>query len=290
MKVKSNRLYPYPVLSEQHDDYIDNTFNVDDMVVTDDPYSVSIVCDVVINDKVIKELIADGGIKLFCHIECPVTKYRKAIEVNYRDDGKCEITIPSKDICDTIDICFVLVANRNIENYVNSNLNEIYSGLDITLFKYRTLGYTKTFSYEITKRLDSNGDIPSIFDINKSEDSKVITYDDGGDKIIIYLPAYEYGVYVDTTGSSIRLKQMMTVIPVLAEVLSRIKDNAAEYEEKGWYLVLDNALKKIPGYENGLESEALKTDSTYALAQQIFKEVSNDAFKQFSDLVNRETD
>lgn len=289
MKVKNNRLFPYPVLSVNHDDYLDNYFAAEDLSLEYDLLEATVKCKIVINDVLIKKLIEQGNISLCCHIECPTTKFRKVYKINYFDMEKCQINIPLKDICDSVEICFVLVANTDVTDYNNENLNERYKGINITLFKYRTVGYTDTEEFRITKQLDTNGEVPSIFDITNGEEETHITYDcDSTDKIIVFLPAEDYRIYEETKGSAIkRIKQMMTVVPVLAEILENIKNGGGEdYEGKGWYIVVENAISKMPEYSEGFQSENFKTlDSALLLAQRIFKEVSTDAFKEIDKLM-----
>ena len=283
MKVKNNRLYPYPVLSQDHDDYVDNSFYPNDLSFEHDSETATIKANIVIGDELIKSLIGDGSVSLNCHIECSTTKYRKVFKIGFDELSDCRIDIPLKDINDTVEICFVLVANRDIENYSNPNLNTRYFDANITLFKYRTLGYTETEEFKIKKQLDTNGEVPSIFDITKSETEEHITFDcETGDKIIIYLPPEDYLIYEKSKGTAVRIKQMMTVIPVLVEIFDILKtgDNS-DFVDKGWYMVLERALEKIPGFKDGFESDNFKnSNSSFELAQKVFREVSTDAFKE----------
>lgn len=292
MKVKNNRLYPYPVLSVEHDDYIDNTFKAVKCVVSDDSVDVRLECSIAINDEIIKDLIKKDVVGLFCHIECSNTKFRKAFKIDNNDIEQFSVEILSKDVCDSIEVCFALVANKDIDDYKNPNLNEFYQNITINLLKYRTLGYTPTEVYKINKRLNTNGEIPSIFDITKSENDKTITYDYHGEKIVVFLPSSEYSAYENTKGNAVRIKQMMVIVPVLSEILSMISSTeTGEIDEYPWYFILENFVSKIEGYSEGFESSSFKNlDSPFKLAQQILRQVSCDAFKELDVLVNREED
>lgn len=288
MKVKNNRLYPYPVLSQDHDDYVDNSFYPNDLSLEHDSETATIKTNIVIGDDMIKSFISDGSISLNCHVECSTTKYRKVFKIGFDELNDCKIDIPLKDINDTVEICFVLVANQDIESYSNPNLNARYLDANISLFKYRTLGYTETEEFKIKKQLDTNGEVPSIFDITKSETEEHITFDfETGDKIIIYLPPEDYLIYEKSKGTAIRIKQMMTVIPVLVELFGILKsgDNS-DFIDKGWYMVLERALEKIPGYKDGFDSDNFKnSNSLFELAQKVFREVSTDAFKELDAIM-----
>ena len=288
MKVKNNRLYPYPVLSQYHDDYIDNSFYPNDLSFEHDSETATIKTNIVIGDEMIKSFISDGSISLNCHVECSTTKYRKIFKIGSDELNDCKINIPLKDINDTVEICFVLVANQDIDNYSNPNLNARYLDTNISLFKYRTLGYTETEEFKIKKQLDTNGEVPSIFDITKSETEQHITFDcETGDKIIIYLPPEDYLIYEKSKGTAVRIKQMMTVVPVLVELFDILKSGVnSDFIDKGWYMVLERALEKIPGYEDGFESDNFKNlNSSFELAQKVFREVSTDAFKELDAIM-----
>ena len=253
MKVKNNRLYPYPVLSQDHDDYVDNSFYPNDLSFEHDSETATIKTNIVIGDEMIKSFISDGSISLNCHVECSTTKYRKVFKIGFDELNDCKIDIPLKDINDTVEICFVLVANQDIESYSNPNLN-----------------------------------VPSIFDITKSETEEHITFDfETGDKIIIYLPPEDYLIYEKSKGTAIRIKQMMTVIPVLVELFGILKsgDNS-DFVDKGWYMVLERALERMPGYKDGFDSDNFKNlNSSFELAQKVFREVSTDAFKELDAIM-----
>ena len=81
MKVKNNRLYPYPVLSQGHDDYVDNRFYPNDLSFEYDSEIATIKANIIIGDEIIKSLISNESISLNCHVECSTTKYRKIFKI-----------------------------------------------------------------------------------------------------------------------------------------------------------------------------------------------------------------
>ena len=80
---------------------------------------------------------------------------------------------------------------------------------------------------------------------------------------------------------------MMTVIPVLSEIFEMLKsgDNS-DFVDKGWYMVLEKTIEKMPEYSEGFDSENFKNlDSSFSLAQKVFREVSGDAFKELDAIL-----
>ena len=80
MKIRRNRIYPYPVLSTLSDNFINNTF-ISDMQFEYDSVVATITIRNTIEDQEIVSFISKGLVKLFCHVECSVTKYRNAFEI-----------------------------------------------------------------------------------------------------------------------------------------------------------------------------------------------------------------
>ncbi len=68
------RLYPYPVLSNYTDDYINSTFCVEVLAekgIREINFNISLK---LVNDE-IKQMINDGIMEYVVHIECPQTCY-----------------------------------------------------------------------------------------------------------------------------------------------------------------------------------------------------------------------
>ena len=80
MRVRTNRIYPYPVLSEVTDNFKDNTFN-SDVVFEYDSETAFITVKTELHDNKMVLLLSEGKVGLYCHVECSVTKYRSTFEI-----------------------------------------------------------------------------------------------------------------------------------------------------------------------------------------------------------------
>lgn len=284
MKIKQNRIYPYPVYSEMNDDYVVEGLKADIDLEYDSDIA-TIVITPYIADPSVKKLLDDDLAGLYCHVECSSTKYRELFEIDYSETiSQYEIKTPLYRLNDVVEVLCVIVTKNEIINFTSENLNSLYNEETITFPKYSTIGFTSTTEFVITKRIDINGDVPSIFAINKDESAKQISYDYSGDQIIIFLPADEYQIYYDYVGQGVRVKQMMINLPVLVDIINSIKTDRASYENCSWFAVLEAAYSKknFDGFDDRFMSM-----NSIELAQMILGDISKDAFNEF-DKMNRE--
>jgi len=286
MRIKTNRIYPYPIYSEFKDDYKNNRFLVDPNIEYDSENAV-ITLDVTLEDEKIFDLVENNVVGFFCHVECSSTKYRKMTQV-FLQEGQThyEIETPLHQLNDSIEIVCVLVAREDIHSFADDNLSDMYEGETIDFPKYATIGYTDTTEIIITKRIDVNGDVPSIFAVSLDESADKVSYDLNKDQIIIFLPKDQYDIYESYRGVGVRLKHMMLNIPVLVGVLEMVKKDPDMVSGYAWYNVMEEAFKK-KGYANGFDDDAFKNEDSLILSQVILGEVSKDAFNEF-DQMNQE--
>lgn len=285
MKVNKNRIYPYPIYSELTDDYIENDFAVDAEIEYDSEIA-TITLNLSLVNEDIRDLIENTLVGLYCHIECSSTKYRKLFELSINNDtDNYNIEIPLSQLNDTIEVLCVLVAKEEILNFDANNLNELYKDIDIRFPQFGTIGYTDTIELTIVKRLDINGDIPSIFTVVSDETQENVQVDYTSDQITIYLPKEEYNIYETYRGTGIRIKQMMVIIPALIEAFDIIKMGDDSFEGLPWYVVLDEALKKKE--IDGFSDPTFFDTSSYEIAQKLLGDIAKEAFYEF-DAMNQD--
>lgn len=284
MKVSRNRIYPYPIYSSLTEDYCENDFDIDADIEYDSENAIVKITSS-LKDVVMRDYIENKLVGIFCHIECSSTKYREMFELQLNESGEYNIVIPLYKLNDSIEIMCALVAREKIIDFVDDNLSELYLGERISFPQYGTIGYTNTVELTIVKRIDVNGDVPSIFTVCADESSTKINIEYSGDQIVIYLPKEQYDIYENYKGIGVRVKQMMLNIPTLVEIFDLMKEDKSDFEDRPWYTVLEEALVK-KGY-NGFEDEAFKSKESIILAQELLGEIAKDAFDEF-DCMNRD--
>lgn len=287
MKISKNRIYPYPIYSELSDDYKNNDFSLEADIEYDSE-TASLQLEVNLEDEVIRELIINRLVGLYCHVECSSTKYRELFELSLNtEDSAYNIEIPLFKLNDNIEVMCMLVAKENIASFADDNLGDLYEGEKIRFPQYGTIGFTDTTELTLIKRMDINGDIPSVFTIVASEEEKEIQTEFNGDQIEIFIPKDQYEIYENYKGTGIRVKQMMVIIPALIEVLDIIKTGEGGYDDLPWFIVIEEAIKKL-NY-TGFDDDNFKNKPSFELAQEILGDIAKDAFNEF-DAMNKDKD
>ncbi len=287
MRISKNRIYPYPIYSELSEDYKENDFSLDAEIEYDSEMA-TLLLNVTLKDDVMRELIINRLVGLYCHVECSSTKYRELFELSLNDDDdEYRIDIPLYKLNDSIEVMCVLVAKEKIASFVDENLSELYEGEKVRFPQFGTIGFTDTIELSLIKRLDVNGDVPSVFTIVADEEGKEIQTEFEGDQINIYIPKEQYDIYENYKGTGVRVKQMMIIIPALIEVLDIIKVVEGSFEGLPWYIVLEEAVKRL-NY-TGFDDDGFRNKSSFELAQEILGDVAKEAFEEF-DVMNKDKD
>lgn len=281
MKVRTNKLFPYPVLSEFNDSYLNNEF-LCETTFEYDSLAAYFKFQYTLNDSILLKLLKENKIGLYFVIDCSETKYRELFPVDLDESNQFEQEIPLERLNGAFEIASLLICCEDIQDYKNENLNEMYEGETVLLPKYSIIGYTDTETYYVNKKIDNNGDIPSIFTISCDENGKTMSFEPDGEVITIYLPKNEYEIYNEYKGKRKRLKQLMIDFPVLVNLIEILKQEDS-YSNKPWYNALDAALAN-KGYPDGIGSDLFKNTLATKMAQDLLGNLIQDAFADFDTI------
>ena len=116
MNLKAD-LFPYPVLTPELDDYLDN--NSFDAQINVNPESfgvISVSADFKLDNQSLKELVDSGNACYALHVEGVASSYRK-LWVNDEDQTFIRNTIVEGDIRKKLQINAMVIANADIDNY-----------------------------------------------------------------------------------------------------------------------------------------------------------------------------
>lgn len=282
MRIRTNRVYPYPVYSVFSTDYSDNSF-VADVDIEYDSDNATVVLDIILNDAGLKKLLKEGKVGLFCHLDSPVTKFRDVFEVKLDENNHAENEYNLQKLNGNIELTCLLISKEDIADFTDDNLTGLYAGTSINFPKYATIGYTQTVEIDLQKRMDTSGEVPSIFKITPSEEeSKQISFDATNEFIHIYLPREQYDIYMDYKGKNKRLKAMMINLPVLTEIIDSVNVGGVDYSEQPWFDVIEQGLKK--GGFDGFGKD-FTTRPAIEVAQFLLGEIAKEAFDEFDKLL-----
>jgi hypothetical protein len=277
----TNRLFTYPVLSNEKDDYKKSLFNVDFEHVMQGVNSIKLIFDIAMNCQELEQLILNGQAEYIIHLECSTTAYR---EVLRSVSKRIEHTIPIGRVNGSFDAVAFVILKKNVSNFLCTDWVDDYSGITFNLFAGSILAYHNLPSLDITKDYEEFMNADSIFSIYKriTEDDRPAEIDLDSSKIRIGLGTKDYdiyAIYADKTELQ-TLFHSMLVLPVLVYVFEELKQEGGEetYHNKEWFIALEKAYLKrnIVFMEEVLNAEK----TSYQLAQEAMELPLSKAFDQ----------
>ena len=247
MHIKA-KLYPYPVLANFNDDYVDSKFNVF-VIIQSFPNELLIQFKPELNNAGIKALIDNNSASCYVHIECSLTSYRKIVKVPLEG---LEYSIPADSIEGPISFCPFVIANQDIPNYTNEKLNKDYDGATFDLEKGNILAIGQEVQTRVEKENDDLANVPSIFAVTEIKDPerKDIVIDNAGNKINVQLPSetfFEFKIAM-ANPNSMSVLHSMVIIPALMKCFEDMKSKPEEFytfADRRWFRALKKAMKKI---------------------------------------------
>lgn len=245
MEIK-NRLFPYPVLCEENDDYIDCSFSIS-MSLKEELKDLVFDLDVSIeNNEELSWLVRDGKVNVIVHVECSNTSFRRLYTIN---GTKKTIRIPKEKVNVEVALLGAIVANEGIKKYRNSKLNEDYSGEVINFPKGAILAYYNLPVVRVIKNYEELKKDDAFFTIVKmgSADAyarRAISCDLNGPKIKIFVDETTYNEYIKYHGNPMMepLMHSLIVLPALIYTLEQLRTvDFSGYKSRYWFQKISKA-------------------------------------------------
>lgn len=281
----TKRLYTYPVLSEERDDYIDSIFDAEVQYKMNGVNDLLFNFDIEMDNKDLQNMILAGEAEYVIHIECANTSFRTTIHDITNHVSK---EIPIGRINGRLEIIVLIVTKKGIENFVNSNWVEDYQGLSFELSKGSILAYKNIPAIDVVKNYEELNNASSIFKVYKRliNEPKPMEVDLSTPQIGIGLGLQEYEIYSRFCDKEVfqPILNSMMVFPALVYVFEELKqENGIDnYAGRNWYISLSKAYEKR---RVDLEDELLNSEKTSVqLAQEAMELPLNVALSKFADL------
>ena len=290
MEIK-NRLFPYPVLCNENDDYEESSFHgkcnlkeeLSDIILD---FELTLE-----NNKELEWLIRDGYAEYAVHIECSYTGFRTIIK---KSGNHFSYRIPKSKVNIEIEIVCAIVASKKIVSFESKNLNEDYAGEDISFARGAILAYYNLPKIYVTKNYEELASENSFFTIIKrvrTDDKEInpVTYDINDAKIKIMVDEEIYDEYVKfhTNPNMEALMSSLLVMPAIMYMIETVReegvDNLDKYKPLYWYQKISKACK-LQGqdfYHDYLESEK----TCIEIAQQLLQNPINRAFDGLAKVI-----
>lgn len=278
------RIYPYPVLADYLDDYINSQFDtlIDPVK---DGYNIKISFFAETNNSELIHYLSQGRAQFVYHLECAQTGFRTFVQTN---SNEITHTISDKNLRGRLQICPFIVAAEDIPNYVNASFHEDYRGFKFNIEAGCIMAVGKQVNINIDKEINDLSNTPSVFSIIKNADETALgmVVDMDHTKIVIKLPEKDYYNYksVKDEPAVQPILNSMVVIPALTYVLEelnlRTSNERFEYSSYGWYRAIKKALAS--NFKCDIECDQFSSLNMLETAQKLINIPLSDALQALS--------
>ena len=243
----TNRLFTYPVLSDEKDDYKNSIFSVDYEQIMQGVNSLQLTFDIAMNCPELEKLIANGQAEYVIHLECSTTAYREVI----RSVSKhIEQIVPIGRVNGSLDAVAFVILKKNVTAFSCDDWVDDYQGIAFNIFAGSILAYQNLQSLDITKDYEEFTNAGSIFSIYKriTDEDKPAEISLDSSKIRIGLGTKDYDIYaIYSTKTELQaMFHSMLILPALVYVFEELRQEGGEetYQHKEWFMALEKAYKK----------------------------------------------
>lgn len=286
MKIRSSRLYSYPVLSAMYDDYNNSQFLIK-LKALKKTKNLSLNINCILDNDELLNLIEKQDAKIVCHIECQKTKLR------YLEDiclGENNIDIPNSNINEEVQVVAFVIANKEIQSFSSKDFNVDYGNAKFNFEAGSVLAISNQPDIPIEKDIYDLSNVPSIISIvpyNSDTDHKIKIDMDDKNKIMVRLQKDDFQKYSEL-GKGISeytpILHSIIIIPALTYVFDILKsdyDTFHSYEDKRWFKALAKKFEKL---NIKFEFEILKNYDSLSLAQEIIESPIEETLKNLLTL------
>lgn len=275
MKLKAD-LFPYPVLTPELDDYIDNTsFEVSNLEAhIDGSDLVSIRCMFATHNSQLQRLLENKELVYALHLEGEASSYRKLITTS-AENPFLNVSIKTDVLPKKLFVNCLILANTTIKNYKNETFNSLYyddSYVVDTLYKGDIVAFlpTQTFEFDVYNAALGQDSIFTISMHNEPYMGLELT----GDKIVIILPENMFKTYKNL--GNVRDKKSLfissIIMPALVEALGEISNERVSHELQ-WVSSITDILER--------ENIDLGNQSLFVVAQKLLQQPFDDVLQNF---------
>ncbi len=243
-----NRLFPYPVLCEDSDDYVSGEFHVTPSIVSQGINDIVVRFDIELDNPGLQELINSGKAEYMIHLECSNTAFRTVIKTYSNSET---YTILNSRVNGDINLLGMIVAKEKITNYKNDSLNEDYADIVLNIDRASILAYENLDPIHIAKNYEELAEKDSIFSVVKQNrldqnERKPIWFKLDDDRIKIFVDEEVYASYIRYKGNITMQPLMMSllVMPALTYMIEILRTEGYDnYTSAYWFIKMEKFYK-----------------------------------------------
>lgn len=288
MQIKP-RLYPHPVLAWFSDDYRAAMFQPAFEVSGNKAfYKIQLTCRT--SSRSLSRLIEDKQAAYAMHIECPATRYRVLFTST---DQIFETDIPVADLDGKVEVCRLIVAGQEINNYASDEFHPDFTGRSFNLRRGDVLAVAEDITFYADKKSDELAKLPSIFSIRRAseDDAPPLNVDLMGDRIAVYLSPSTHEKFISLNSDEL-LRSTLSVsvlIPALVLALEKMTrpENREALVDLRWYRTV---VKKLRDIGINADSFGEEGESSLVLSNKLLGDPLSGAFDDLTQVLLRAED
>lgn len=287
MEIK-NRLFPYPVLCIENDDYEDCSFDIDTRVKEE-------INDIVLdfnfkleNNEELQWLIRDGNAKFVIHIECSYTAFRTMVT---SIGNQKSIRIPKAKVNHAISLLGMIVAEKDIIGFKSKHLNEDYEE-EINFSRGAILAYKNIPKVLVTKNYEELAGDNSFFTIVKRTNIEevetlpvVYNITDAKIKILVGEKIYDEYIKYHANPTMRPLLNTLLVMPAIAYMIEELRccGDIDSFKPLYWFQKINKSYK-LQGID--FVNDIINSEKTcIELAQEMLQMPIESAFECLSRVI-----
>lgn len=243
----TKRLYAYPVLSEEKDDYNNSVFDISLNYRMQSVSELNFDFDIKMNNEELQHLLTSGKAEFVIHMECSTTAFRTTLHTIAE---QISFSVPVGRLNGKIEVTALIIAKEKITNFTSKDWNEDFDSISFEFLKGTILGYKNLPTLDIVKNFEELSNASSIFMVYKrlTTEPKPMDVNIDSAQIKIGLGTQEYELY-SRFCKKVQFQPIlnsMIVLPALVYVFEELKqENGIESNEgKAWFLSLNKAYEK----------------------------------------------
>jgi len=278
MEIK-NRLFPYPVLCGETDDYNESSEFILEPHIKETLHELLLEYDYLVKCNSLEKVLRKGEAEYVLHIECSTTCFRIALKSPV---PHIEYRLPKSRVSGEISLVAMIVAKKDIHQYPPSELNEDYAEEIISFKKGSILAYQNLPSVYLSKKTEELANNESFFTVIKQtgldpNEIRPLTFNLHSDKIQVMVDEKTYEAFVRYQHSK-SIAMAMLVLPALVFMVTEVGENPDSYLRYQWYQRID---KYYHSHGIDFANEVLRRDDNPVnIAQEMLQNPVSKAYRE----------
>lgn len=266
----SKRVFTYPVLSEEKNDYKTSKFDIDFSYNTIGAQYLCVDVNVVLDNDSIINSIQKGEAQIFLHVECTTSGFRKMYELSV---SKNNLKLEISKLNGAVAFVGLVLTTKDILDFYSDDFQDDYYGMKFNLPKASIVAYKNIEVLTITKKMEEFKNVDSIFSILKITTDEDVPMEIGmnSPKITLHLGQVQHAFYSNNYPNQHyqEIFNTLLIFPALVYVFQELKieGEMENYENREWFIALERNYQ-----ERGMDfrEEVMEKDA-FKLAQEIMQ-------------------